>query len=187
MSGLHKHRLIIALLVVATIAATTFVLLRPRLEYRRNKSLTLVRLQQAFNDLPVPAQAKSTHQRYYGCTRCQFGGAIVLYTADMLPEEVRSFYRNYIANSQWYYGGQWDGHNNAGEIAQLGMHADWPFDMNTLQSQTFSLLVDVGNNTSATSYSIQIVYMQDTSLFSRECPPTVGGTCQNEWWEINKP
>ena len=187
MASLRKYKLIIALLAVAIAITTTLILLYPRLEYERVKSQTLEHLQQAFNDLPVPAQSKLAHQRYYGCTKCQFGGVIVTYSASIPPEDVRAFYRNYTSNSQWHYGGEWDGQNNAGQIVQLGLSADWLFGDGAQRKQGFTLLVDKGYNTIATSYSIQIVYTQDTLARSRECSPEVIGTCQDEWWEINSP
>jgi len=34
-----------------------------------------------------------------------------------------------------------------------------------------------------TVYLVQIVYFQDKAVYERECPPDLGGACEDEWWQ----
>ena len=135
-----------AALAIVIIGSSLFILL-PSLEKARVKSQTFGHLQQTFNNIPVLAEAKLIHRRYYGCTKCQFAGAMALYATNLSPEDVRIFYRNYLQNPEWGYGGQWEGQDNSRSI-QWSLDAQWSFAETDSQEQSFGFLASESKNTS---------------------------------------
>lgn len=192
--------LFVSLALITTISA---LFLLNAFEKWRIKSRTLEHLQGAFDDIPASSEVKLIHQRFYGCTKCRFAGMMALYATDLPPETVRTFYLDYLQNSQWDSVGQWEGHNN-GQRNQWGAGANWPFADADSRQQTFSFLASESKHTSElwftpneatrkaiasgqTVYIIQIVYTEDRDVRERRCPPYGGDTCERDWWELHEP
>ena len=198
-SILEKWRIwLLVLLTVITIISALFLL--SIFEKQRIESRTFERLQQAFNDIPILSEAKLIHQRYYGCTKCRFAGMTALYATELSPEAARTFYLDYLQNSQWDSVGQWEGQVSHGQPEQWCARADWPFADADSREQAITFLANKselwftpseatrrGIINGQTVYIIQIVYTEDKAVRERKCPPNVGGTCERDWWELNKP
>ena len=151
------------------------------------KSPTLQYLQRALNDIPVPAEARLIRVRYYGCSKCQFVGMVAQYATNLSPKDARTFYRTYLRRSAWRYGGEWEGHDNSGVVAQWGLEAKWPFTEARAQEQAFVFLASESKNTfdGQTVYSIQVVYTQDRAVRDRECPPDRLTVFEKACWEMS--
>ena len=164
------------------------------------KAQAFEHLQQSFNDIPVYTEAKLIYQRYYGCTKCRYGGMMALYATDVSPAEVCAFYWNFILNSEWDYMGGLKGDN---KVCQWGLSAKKHFT-NSLQEESFNVLTAESENTSElwytpheatrkaisigkTVYIVSIFYTQNKEVLRSECPPSVLGICEKDWWEIDNP
>jgi hypothetical protein len=157
-------------------------------------------LPQVFSDVPVPQQAILVHQHYEGCNLCRNSGMMALYATDLSPEEVQSFYRNYLQNSAWKYDGEWV--SATGD--QWVVVGKWPFPEQDLQILEFTVIINQSANLSLqgmpirqafekaitlgeTVYDVEIAYVQDRAVKERTCPPEIGGICENDMWEIDLP
>ena len=94
-------------------------------------------LQQVFKDVPKPQDAKLVQQQYSGCNLCRNSGIMATYATDLSPEEVQSFYRNYLQNSVWKFDGEWVSASGNQWVVQ----GKWPFPEKDLQIQEFTVYI----------------------------------------------
>lgn len=179
-----KWLLSLALLASVIILVLGWLFLRQS----QNKPQLAVKVEQDFQNIPLPPEVTPIHQKYYACPKCLYAGTMALYSTNLSWETVFAFYQDYGAQSQWECSAHWPG----------GVTCNWPFSTERNQEEQLNIVVNhdnselwyspveasrAANAAGQTVYLVQIVYFQDKAVYERECPPDLRGACEDEWWQ----
>jgi hypothetical protein len=141
----------------------------------------------ALQDIAVPAGTEFVRVCTQGCEACKSTAETASFTTDLSPEEVRSFYHEYLQGSGWVSIQEDEFRSESGRADAWMLSASWPFPESDPQKRAFYLESTTGSNPAPhvpscrtameattfasrkTFFSVVIFYNQDVNLFKGEC------------------